>query len=114
MVGRITDVVGVILGGSVGRGEPWPLSDIDLIIVCSDRTPKHIGGIVSDHAYRLSEMWGTAGIYTAVDAGRLTVTSAEVRNAVAGGPHRAVEVMTDSRVFHSMDKSFGGATASTS
>jgi hypothetical protein len=67
MVGRIPDVVGVILGGSVGRGEPWPLSDIDLIVVCSNRTPKHIGGIVSDHAYRLSEMWGTAGSYTAVD-----------------------------------------------
>jgi predicted nucleotidyltransferase len=110
MVGRIPGVVGVILGGSVGGGEPWPLSDIDLIVVCNDRNPEHVGAVVSDHAYRLSEMWGTGGIYTAVDAGRLTLTSDEVGNATSGGVPGAVEGMTDPRLFHLIDKSFGGAT----
>jgi Nucleotidyltransferase domain len=76
MVGRIPDVVGVILGGSVGRGEPWPLSDIDLIVVAAIDLPSTLAGssrIMPTGSPRCGE--------------RLTVTSDEVRNAVAGGPH---------------------------
>jgi hypothetical protein len=35
-LGRVQGVRGLIVGGSLGRGDPWPLSDIDLVPIYAD------------------------------------------------------------------------------
>lgn len=70
----VPGVVGVVVGGSYGRGEHWPLSDIDLIVVSAGRSVAEVSTEVDQRAYQLSEMWGSSGIYTSVDAGDLRLT----------------------------------------
>ncbi|SDT69673.1 Nucleotidyltransferase domain-containing protein [Jiangella sp. DSM 45060] len=103
-VGAIPGVAGVVLGGSFGRGEHWPLSDLDLIVVGAGRPVADLAAEVDQCAYQLSEMWGTSGIYTAVDAGRLTFDAGEL----SGDP---AERMDDHRWLHGLDKVYGGRPA---
>ncbi|WP_053203824.1 nucleotidyltransferase domain-containing protein [Jiangella muralis] len=106
-VGAIPGVAGVVLGGSFGRGEHWPLSDLDLIVVSAGRPVADVAAEVDQCAYQLSEMWGTSGIYTAVDAGRLTFDAGEV-GEVDGDP---AGHMDDHRWLHGLDKVYGGRPA---
>lgn len=105
-VGEIPGVVGVVLGGSYGRGEHWPLSDLDLIVVGAGRPVEDVAEEVDRCAYQLSEMWGTSGRYTAVDAGRLTFDAGEV-----GEPGDLAARMDDHRWLHGLDKVYGGRPA---
>ncbi|WP_116948027.1 nucleotidyltransferase domain-containing protein [Jiangella endophytica] len=105
-LGEVPGVVGVVLGGSYGRGEHWPLSDLDLMVVSAGRPVAEVADEVDRCAYQLSEMWGTSGIYTAVDAGRLTFDAGEVRDP-GGLPSR----MDDHRWLHGLDKVYGGRPA---
>lgn len=99
----VPGVVGLVLGGSYGRGEHWPLSDLDVIVVSVGRPVADVAAEVDRRAYQLSEMWGSSGIYTSVDAGKLTFDETEVR--VPGDvPAR----MGDSRWLHGLDKIYGG------
>lgn len=104
----VPGVTGLVLGGSVGRGQHWPMSDIDLMAVCSGRDVRETAADVDRTAYQLSEMWGSSGIYTAVDAGRLTFDEAEVRQTASGGLPATVERMDDPRWMHGIDKIYGG------
>lgn len=99
----VPGVVGLVLGGSYGRGQHWPLSDIDIMVVGSGRPINDVAHDVDRHAYQLSEMWGSSGIYTAVDAGRLTFDEAEVRD-----PGDLLARMDDHRWLHGLDKMYGG------
>jgi predicted nucleotidyltransferase len=99
----VPGVVGLVLGGSYGRGRAWPLSDLDVIVISADRPVAEVAAEIDRSAYQLSEMWGVSGIYTAVDAGRLTFDLAEVHE-----PGDVVERMADDRWLHGLDKSYGG------
>lgn len=99
----VPGVVGLVLGGSCGRGEHWPLSDIDVIVVSSGRPIGDVAAEIDRRAYQLSEMWGTSGIYTGVDAGRLTFDEAEVRNC-----DDILVRMDDDRWLHGLDKIYRG------
>lgn len=99
----VPGVVGIVLGGSYGRWEHWPLSDLDLIVVSDGRPVADVAAEVDRRAYQLSEMWGSSGIYTAVDAGPLTFDAAEVRD-----PGDLLERMDDHRWLHGLDKTYGG------
>lgn len=99
----VPGVVGLVLGGSVGRGAHWPLSDVDVIVLSSGRPVDEVAAEVDLHAYALSSMWGTSGVYTAVDAGRLTFDESEVRD-----PGDVLARMDDSRWLHGLDKIYGG------
>ncbi|GIP39315.1 hypothetical protein J31TS4_25950 [Paenibacillus sp. J31TS4] len=99
---EIDGVEGLILGGSIGRGETWPLSDVDLIPILS--TPEAnacIGPIRS----RLAEQWEREGWSTTLDAGTLYVTRQEVEQALSGP---AVEALAETRLYHILDKGVGG------
>jgi len=84
------------------------LSDIDVMVVCSGRSVEDTATEVDMRAYRLSEMWGTSGIYTAVDAGRLTFDEAEVQQTASQGLTATLERMGDPRWLHGIDKIYGG------
>lgn len=108
-IAAVPGVYGVVLGGSCGRGEHWPLSDLDLAVVCVDRPVEEVAREVDERAYQLSEMWGSSGIYTAVDAGRLTYTADEIRVAASTDPPHVPALMRDARWLHGIDKMYGGA-----
>jgi hypothetical protein len=101
----------VIVGGSVARGEHWPLSDIDLMVVSAGRPVQEVAADVNMCAYQISEMWGTAGIYTAVDAGKITFDAAEARQLFTGSAEETAAALSDARVLHGIDKMFGGYAA---
>ena len=104
MLGAVPGVHGLVLGGSVGRGEAWPMSDIDLLPICA--VEAH-AGIAQRHA-ELIDWWAASGRAQTLDVGWLAFTPDEVRAAVAGGAEGAVARMGDRRWFHGIDKAFGG------
>jgi predicted nucleotidyltransferase len=99
----VPGVVGLVLGGSYGRGEHWPLSDLDVMVVSSGRPVPDVAGEIDRCAYQLSEMWGSSGIYTSIDAGRLTFDEAEVRE-----PGDLRTRMDGDRWLHGLDKVYRG------
>ncbi|GAA5023051.1 nucleotidyltransferase domain-containing protein [Actinopolymorpha pittospori] len=107
-LGAVPGVAGLVVGGSLGRGEHWPLSDIDIMVVCSGRSVEETAAEVDLRAYQLSEMWGVSGIYTGVDAGRLTFDEADVLSAASEGRTAVRERMSDPRWLHGVDKIHGG------
>lgn len=96
-------VTGLIVGGSVGRGEHWPLSDIDVIVVSAGRPVDDVCADIDRRAYELSELWGAAGLYTAVDAGRLVFDETEIRTVAD-----MTAALENDRWFHGIDKVYGG------
>jgi hypothetical protein len=109
MLGRTPGVHGFIVGGSVGRGEPWPMSDIDLLPIYTDSTDP---ATELDHRRAgLVDWWAASGRAQTLDIGWLAFTTTEVRDAVAAGPGHAAARMADPRWFHGIDKACGGHTA---
>jgi predicted nucleotidyltransferase len=104
----VPGVTGLVLGGSVGRGQHWPMSDVDLMALCSGRDVQEVAADVDLAAYQLSALWGSSGIYTAVDAGRLTFDETDVRQTASGGLPATLDRMADPRWLHGIDKIYGG------
>ncbi|MET1007333.1 MAG: nucleotidyltransferase domain-containing protein, partial [Propionibacteriaceae bacterium] len=111
VIASVPGVAGVIVGGSVARDEHWPLSDIDLIVIAEPHPASDVAERVDRAAYQVSELWGTSGVYTAVDAGRLTFSSAEVRWLAVGDAHATAAELHDHRMMHGIDKAYGGTVA---
>jgi predicted nucleotidyltransferase len=109
VLGAVPGVRGLIVGGSMGRGDPWPLSDIDLLpIYASDSDPVPL--VMQRHA-ELIDWWAASGRAQTLDIGWLAFTEDEVRRAVQSGPEGAAERMGDWRWFHGIDKAVGGRAA---
>lgn len=101
----VPGVVGVVIGGSFGRGEAWPLSDLDFMIISTGRPVDEVADEINLAAYEQSEIWGTAGIYTGVDVGRLSFDRTEVEDLT---PAAIAARLDDSRWLHGVDKMYGG------
>ena len=55
VLGTVPGVHGLIVGGSLGRGEPWPMSDIDLL-------PVHVASADPARSWRRAALnWWTGG-----------------------------------------------------
>ena len=104
ILASLLGVSGLVVGGSIGRDEPWPLSDIDLLPI---RAPDAADAIAREQA-RLVDWWAASGRAQTLDVGWLAFTPEEVRQAVAAGVAGAVERMADRRWFHGIDKAYGG------
>lgn len=109
VLGRIPGVHGFIVGGSVGRGEPWPMSDIDLLPIYTDSFDP--AGRVDRSRAELVDWWAASGRAQTLDLGWLAFTTAEVRDAMAAGPDQTAARMADRRWFHGLDKAYGGHAA---
>jgi predicted nucleotidyltransferase len=99
---------GLIVGGSVGRGEPWPLSDIDIVPVYSADTRDAAAAALDRRRSVLVECWGDAGRHRSLDCGWLAFTDAEVRHVTTLPPSAATTLMDDMRWFHGIDKAWHG------
>lgn len=109
-VSAIPQVVGIILGGSVGRGQAWPLSDIDLIYVAADGCDRDLPGKVDEIGRGLYERQSNDGWATSIDVGKLYLTQGEAAGLIAGRCSLE-DMMGGERVFHALDKCYGGRPA---
>lgn len=108
LLGAIEGVHGLIVGGSVGRGEPWPMSDIDLLPVYADRSAaERVGRAQSE----IVDWWAASGRAQTLDTGWLAFDTDEIAAALEDPPSSAVERLAEPRWFHGIDKSYGGHAA---
>jgi predicted nucleotidyltransferase len=109
VLGAVPGVHGLIIGGSLGRDEPWPMSDIDLLpIYASSMEPSQQ---VEERRNELVAWWAASGHAQTLDTGWLAFTAQELRDALAAGPEGIAQRMPDPRWFHGLDKAFGGHAA---
>ncbi|UCM91271.1 nucleotidyltransferase domain-containing protein [Streptomyces marincola] len=109
VLGAIPGVHGLIVGGSVGRGEPWPMSDIDLLpVYVSTMEPSRQ---VEKCQSELVDWWAASGHAQTLDTGWLAFTAQELRDAIDTGPEGMAQRMADPRWFHGLDKAYGGHAA---
>lgn len=97
-LGSVPGVRGLVLGGSVGRGEPWPLSDIDLLPIVA--AGADAGPEIGRSQARLVDWWAASGRAQTLDVGWLCFTDAEVEAVLGAGPGHAAERMADPRWLH--------------
>ncbi|WP_285685820.1 nucleotidyltransferase domain-containing protein [Actinoplanes sp. NBRC 103695] len=109
LLGSAGGVHGLIVGGSVGRGEPWPMSDIDLLPIYL-RSRDDDAQLEARRA-ELVDWWTGSGRAQALDVGKLAFTVGEVRDAMRRTPEQVVGLLGDQRWFHGLDKAYGGRAA---
>lgn len=102
----VPGVRGLVLGGSVGRGEPWPLSDIDMLPISA------AGADTTDEIERrradLVDWWAASARAQTLDVGWLRFTDRDVERAIRMEAAEAAPLMHDRRWFHGIDKAYGG------
>ena len=101
-------VSGLILAGSNGAGDPWPLSDIDLIpIVAETSLPAALGAIEQTRVAMMGT-WSKQGWRTGLDIGRLYFTDREAASIGRVGSIDALELLQDDRWYFALDKAYRG------
>lgn len=108
VLGQTPGVHGLVIGGSVGRDESWPMSDIDLLPIY---TNPDAAAELDRRRAELVDWWAASGRAQTLDVGRLAFTTSEVSEAIAAGPEYAVVRLDDPRWFHGLDKAYGGYAA---
>ena len=105
-LGAIQGVRGLVLAGSVGRGEPWPLSDIDMLPISADDVD--VEAAVRRVRAVLVDRWSASGRAQCLDISWLRFSEAEVKWAVDADVRCVAERMIDPRWLHGIDKPYGG------
>jgi predicted nucleotidyltransferase len=112
VLGQTPGLHGLIVAGSVGRGETWPMSDIDLIPIYTTSTESAESATQLDQRRAaLVDWWAASGRAQTLDLGWLCFTTTEIGEAVAAGPEHAATRIADPRWFHGIDKAYGGRAA---
>lgn len=112
VLGQTPGLHGLIVAGSVGRGKPWPMSDIDLLPIYTDSTdPAESATQLDQRRAALVDWWAASGRAQTLDVGWLAFTTTEIRDAVAADPEQAAARIADPRWFHGLDKAYGGHAA---
>lgn len=106
-ISAIDGVAGLILAGSLGTGEPWPLSDIDLLPIYRDDRHEVAAAEVESCRLELLDEWSRQGWRSGLDIGRLRFTTGELERAFASGEPDPVTMLDDERWYHTIDKGYG-------
>ncbi len=107
----IDGVAGLIVGGSLGGGTPWPLSDIDILPIYEDDRAERAAEAIARRREALIARWTGEGWHTGLDVGTLAFTSREVGAVVHADPAEALRALHDDRWYHSLDKGYRGSAA---
>jgi predicted nucleotidyltransferase len=99
---------GLVLAGSVGRGDPWPLSDIDLLPIYADDALDAAAADIDRRRRVLLARWIEEGWWTGLDIGRLRFTRSEVERVLEADEAVVPEVLGEDRWYYSLDKGYGG------
>lgn len=108
-IGSVEGVSGLVVGGSVGRGEAWPMSDIDIIPIFGSGCDPTEG--IRAAQGRLETWWAGSGRAQEVDVGKLYFSIDELDELTQRNAELVASRMSDPRWFHGLDKSFGGYAA---
>jgi hypothetical protein len=104
----IPGVRGLILAGSTGIGQQWPLSDIDLIPIYDDDLMATASDTMEQTRDALLEEWSTQDWRTGVDIGRLRFSVHELEAAFSTADPDPLPLLADDRWYYSLDKAWGG------
>jgi hypothetical protein len=99
---------GLVLAGGVGRGEPWPLWDLDLLPIHADDRVASAAAEIERRRLVLLQRWIAEGWWTGLDIGRLCFTRSEVERGLSADDATVFELLHDDRWYYSLDKGFGG------
>ncbi len=102
----VPGVRGLVLAGSVGRGEPWPLSDIDLLPITTGGADIEVE--LERRRSALVDWWAASARAQTLDVGWLRFTDHEVEQAICLGVAETAKLMLDHRWLHGIDKAYGG------
>ncbi len=110
-IAAVPGVYGLVLAGSLGRAEPWPLSDIDLLPIYEDDRAAEAQAAIDGLRRKLLEQWADEGWWTGLDIGSLVFGCAEVESIVRHQERKVLDVLRDDRWYHSVDKGCRGRAA---
>ncbi len=97
----------VVVGGSLGRGDPWPLSDIDLIGIVRGDVQGALETIVPVRD-ELIGWWASSGRAQSLDIGWICFTATEAQSVVDAGSDGLLAALAEARWLHGTDKLAGG------
>jgi hypothetical protein len=105
-LGTVPGVRGLVLAGSVGRGEPWPLSDIDMLPISAEGVDTE--ATIEQRRAELVDWWAASARAQTLDIGWLRFTDKEVAHAIGLKAAEVAQLMSDRRWLHGTDKAYGG------
>jgi hypothetical protein len=101
-------VVGLILGGGIGKGVPWPLSDIDIIGVYDETAFEQTKEAVRDVRTRIERDWVHEGFVTGLDIKGIVFGDREVERFIRTDIAEVEPFLDDRRWYHGLDKAANG------
>ncbi|TNJ65373.1 hypothetical protein FE784_15225 [Paenibacillus hemerocallicola] len=105
---KVEGVRALILGGSLGGGKPWPLSDIDIIPIYEDCDQSTANETIQELRVRLIEGWEKEGRRTALDVGTLYFPAGLASKIVQAEPASFETLLDQPSVYYCLDKAYGG------
>ena len=104
----LNGVTGLILGGGIGKGVPWPLSDVDVIGIFRQDRFEAVKQQVRETRSEVEERWAQEGFVSYLDIRGIVFTDGEANRLLATERLDVGQLLDDQRWFHGLDKAANG------